>query len=192
MRTRYSVLAAVLLATTVLPAMAAGPINCRDPWITQAVYQLYRRLPVANSPTTEECDITHYGGGHWNTYGQLVGYIRNRVGHTSIYSSNLSLAPSRQDFMTSVAGSRFNGLPQRNSYGYREVYLNGAWYVIAAGGGNLVSTNGGNLLNMDGAGVIAQGGGNVVGPGGASVIAAGGGNVIAAGGGNVTLYKAKY
>ncbi len=184
-------------------AVAFGPTNCRDPWISQAIYQTYRRLPYANSPTTEECDITHYNGGHWNTYGDLVGYVRRVVPATPIMpvtpfnpgqgGGSLRMLPG-----TTVSAYTFNSLPQRNINGVRQVRLNNIWYVIAAGGGNVVaagggnllSTNGGNVIAAGGGNVIAAGGGNVVAAGGGNVIAAGGGNVIAAGGGNITLYTA--
>ncbi len=120
-------------------AMAFGPINCRDPWISQAIYQNYRRLPYANSPTTEECDITHYNGGHWNTYGDLVGYVRRVVSATPIMpvtpfnpgqggNTSLRMWPG-----TTVAGYTFNSLPQREVNGVKQVRLNNVWYVIAAG-----------------------------------------------------------
>lgn len=217
MKMHHCVMAGIFVLAAGGQAMALGPTNCRDPWIAQAYYQLYRRMPMANSSTTEECDITHYNKGHWNTYGDLVRYIRALAGTGGVYTGNagygapngnIDLGVRSQDFVATVSARQFAGLPQRDSNGFKEVYLNGNWYVIAAGGGNTIAAGGGNtiaqgggnlasstgarLVSTNGGNVIAAGGGNVVGQGGASVIAAGGGNVIAAGGGNVTLYKAKY
>jgi hypothetical protein len=177
-------LAAVGIASD---AMAYGPQECRDPWIAQAMYQNYRRMPFANSPVTEECDITHYNGGHWNTYGDLVGYVRRAAPASPPPYAPLGQALwDSRAFRQVVSPATFNSLPQRNANGVKEVQIGTDWYVIAAGGGNLVSTNGGNVIASGGGNFIGHDAGNSTG-----VIAAGAGNVIAAGGGNITLYKAR-
>lgn len=188
-------LAALVFCIGAGDALAAyGPTNCKDPWITQAIYQTWRRMPYANTPVSEECNIMNYNNGSWRTYGELVGYVHARVPQnppaSTGFGPGLYNQVTTRPAVTSVAASQFNSLPQRNIQGVREVQLDGVWYVIASGGGNVIASGGGNLLSTNGGNIISHDAGSLIGHDGASVIASGGGNVIASGGGNITLYKA--
>ncbi len=88
-------LAGIALAST--PAFAG---SCRDPWVTQAITEVTHRQPNG-SYESGECTYTQYGGGHWNSYAELKGYVQQRLGGAP------QLAP----------GSRYNpGGPSSGSY----------------------------------------------------------------------------
>jgi hypothetical protein len=74
--------AAALVATFAVsaPAMAG---QCRDPWITQAIHEVTGRWPNGDYESGE-CTYTQYGGGHWNSYAELKGYVQQRLGGGSV------------------------------------------------------------------------------------------------------------
>jgi hypothetical protein len=197
-------LAGLALVCSSGAALAYGPMDCRDPWIAQAIFQVWHRMPYASTNVSDECNIMNYNHGSWRTYGELVGYVRAVVpqnappqpGFGSGFRQSLTVQP-----VTSVAPATFNSLPQRDYMGTRQVQLNGAWYVIASGGGNVIASGGGNfvghtstggtLISTNGGNIISSDAASLIGHDGASVIASGGGNLIASGGGNITLYKSR-
>ena len=129
-------------------AMAAyGPTNCKDPWITQAIYQVWRRMPYASTPTSDECNIMNYNNGSWRTYGELVGYVQRKVPQTPPPQPGFGpdLRQSVVQPVTTVTPATFNSLSQRDYMGTKQVQINGVWYVIASGGGNVIASGGGNI-----------------------------------------------
>ncbi len=129
-------------------AMSAGSAHagqCRDPWITQAIQEVTGRQPNG-SYESGECTYTQYGGGHWNSYPELKGYVRQRLG--------LSLGVSRGDFGRMSLG-QYNALPKQSYNGRLWAYYNGRWMqVVAQGGGNM------RLIGQDSAGIIIDNGAN--------------------------------
>jgi len=119
-----------------------------DPWIFQAYYELYSRVP---NPI--ELNINLYNGGSWNNYGQLKSYIQQY--QSSLAQNNLKMVSGKVKEKDAVA------LVDNNNN------------VLAV---SLVSPNGGQVISPGGANVIASGGGNVISPGGGNVISPGGAN----------------
>ena len=125
---------------------------CRDPWITQAYAQLYRRAPQG-AGDSGECNPVLYGGGHWSSFSDL----------------SQKIAASKRPPAPAAAGETFtvdSQLALRNHLGQ----------VVAPPGGYVIDLGGGRLLAPSAGQVIAAGGGNVIAAGGGNVIAAGGGN----------------
>jgi hypothetical protein len=141
----------VLVATggllcTLGPAMAG---NCRDPWITQAIREVTGREPNGANETGE-CTYTQYGGGSWNSYAQLKGYVQARLGRSSgLPPPSILSAPGI------MPSSTFLSLPRRTINGQPYVLYNGQWAkIVAQGGGNY------RIISNDGGSIVAQGGGN--------------------------------
>ena len=107
------------MALTSTPAFAG---SCRDPWITQAIQEVTRRQPNG-SYESGECTYTQYGGGHWNSYAELKGYVQQRLGGAP------QLAP----------GARY--YPGGGSSGS---YYGGGAGVISRDGAGLITNDGGS------------------------------------------------
>jgi hypothetical protein len=114
--------------------------QCRDPWITQAIHEVTGRWPNGDYESGE-CAYTQYGGGRWNSYAQLKGYVQQRLG--SSYSIN------RNDF-PAISYGQFNALPKRSVGGSTYALYNGHWM-------RLITDNGGamRLITSDGASIVA-------------------------------------
>lgn len=180
--------------------------NC-DPWIISAYKQLYQRTPSA-----EECNIRNYNNGSWNSYNELVGYIK--AYKSSGKSTTATLKGDPWIF------NAYNELYKRQPNAWElniKNYNNGSWNsynelkkYIQDFQNNLRSrklevkiseqTFGKNkvagfflngqqvavdLVSIEGGNVVAAGGGNVIAAGGGNVVSAGGANVVSAGGANV-------
>lgn len=120
-----------------------------DPWIFQAYYELYTRIP---NPI--ELNINLYNGGSWNDLGQLKGYIQEY--QKSLSQNNLRMISGK------VKDKDVAAVVDNNNN------------VIAV---SLVSLNSGQVISPGGGNVISAGGDNVISPGGGNVISPGGGNL---------------
>jgi hypothetical protein len=69
--------ASVTGAVTVVQAQGYGV--CRDPWVTGAIGEVMGR-PPNGSGEDGECNIYRYGGGHWDSYPDLVDKVRRAFG----------------------------------------------------------------------------------------------------------------
>lgn len=182
--------------------------NC-DPWIINAYKQLYQR-----NPSAEECNIRNYNNGSWNSYNELVRYIKAYIsgGKTStatlkgdpwIFSAYNELYKRQPNAWELNIKNYNNG--SWNSYNDLKKYIQDfqnnmrnqkleiktseqTWGDKKVTGffinGQQVAVD---LVSIDGGNVIAVGGGNVISTGGGNVVAPGGGNVVASGGGNIRI-----
>lgn len=119
-----------------------GP--CRDPWVTIAL-----KVAKAGFDRIEgvgdlgECNYQQYGGGSWNSFQELYGYVDE------------ALRKQREQNVGWVKAAIGNGNfnIDLKDLSTRE----NLWHIVAAGGGNVVAN--------DGAGIVAAGGGNHTGGG---------------------------
>jgi hypothetical protein len=107
---------------------------CADPWLSYAV-SVAKTAPggppgraTTSNGRDQECDVARYNGGHWNSYAELLGYVRGRIAP--------ALAPS-QARVPSVQGPAVVG-------------RNGASGIISNDGGSLVGNSGGTLVGNAG------------------------------------------
>src|SRR3712207_735827 len=73
----------VMLLSALAWGFKVNAQNC-DPWIKQAYNQLYQR-----NPSADECNIRNYNNGSWNSYNELVGYIKNYNNKSQASASQL-------------------------------------------------------------------------------------------------------
>lgn len=105
-----------LLALLLLSALAftqAQAQNC-DPWIVKAYQELYSR-----TPTAEECNIKNYNNGSWNSYDELVRYIKAR---NYKYATNGSCDP----WIMKAYQQLYNRTPLVEECSIKN-YNNGSW-----------------------------------------------------------------
>ena len=111
-------------ATTLLGLLAAAPAlagQCRDPWITQAVHEVTGRWPNGDYESGE-CTYTQYGGGHWNSYAQLKGYVQARLSPPLFYTPSADLR---------LSSSQVRSLPTTSVAGVGTVYvISGKYYKL--------------------------------------------------------------
>lgn len=182
--------------------------NC-DPWIVNAYKQLYQR-----NPTAEECNIRNYNNGSWNSYNELVSYIKAYQNKAKTNTTALKGDPwilsaynelyRRQPNVWELNIKNYNN-GSWNSYNELKKYIQDfqnnlrnqkleirtseqTWGKHKVTGfflnGRQVAVN---LVSVDGGNVVAAGGLNVISAGGGNVVSAGGGNVVAVGGGNIRV-----
>ena len=137
-------------SASLLPAVSNAQ-QCRDPWVTEVVTEVYRR-PPSGSGELGECNIKRYNNGSWANKDKLKEYVRAA-----------GPAPLPTLDMTAVKYS-----PKGS--GTYDLYTNNNLLVGELKGGNLTVTQP--------APVIAAGGGNIICGDAGNVIAAGGGNMI--------------
>ena len=127
--------------------LAAGPAaagQCRDPWITQAIHEVTGRWPNGDYESGE-CTYTQYGGGHWNSYGELKGYVQQRLGARYSFGGG---APN------TVA---LSSLPSTMYGGQRYVAYQGRWWrVVPIGNGAY------RIISNDGASIVTNTSANIV------------------------------
>ena len=194
---KTNIIAALLLVCLFSNQLEAQ--SC-DPWITKAYKEEYKR-----NPTTQECNIKNYNNGSWNSYTELVNYIKAYVKKQEsgkavvlkgdpwlfkIYREEYQRQPNAWELnignynggsWTSYASLKnyvkeFQASLKKNKIKIKTVDKDGKVYVVFEEDGSPIGIN---LVSPNGGNVIAAGGGNV--------IAAGGGNVIAAGGLNLQI-----
>lgn len=122
---------------------AAG--QCRDPWITQAIREVTGRWPSGDYESGE-CTYTQYGGGHWNSYAQLKGYVQQRLG-------------SRYSFGGGPATVALSSLPSTMSNGQRYVAYQGRWWRVQPlgnGAYRLISNDGGSIVTNTSANIVTN------------------------------------
>ncbi len=142
-RTIIAAAGAAVVAVSFGTAAQAGA--CRDPWITQAIREVTGREPNGNYESGE-CAYTQYGGGRWNSYGELKGYVQQKLRPT------ISLGPqpggSVQYRTAKVPNAVFATLPKRyTSGGITEVQYQGRWWRLVGPDGasmKLVGPDGGS------------------------------------------------
>jgi hypothetical protein len=120
--------------------------QCRDPWVTSAIKQVYGRNPVGAGEFCE-CNIRLYNNGSWNSYKQLVGFVQQ------VKNSGLQLGYAMATNGNAVMVIRQGGKMAVS-------LVNSSGQVISAGGGNVISAGGGNVISAGGGNVISAGGGN--------------------------------
>jgi hypothetical protein len=201
----------VLFFSVLLISHQVTAQNC-DPWIQQAYKQLYQR-----SASAEECNIKNYNNGSWNSYEELVGYIKSykKVNTASTQGSMPELKGDPWIFQ--VYKELYNRRPNAwelnvknynneswNNYGELKNYIQefqnttrkqnldiktGPWTNDNVVVGFFINGQqvAVNVVSAGGGNVVAAGGANVVSAGGANVVSAGGANVVAAGGGNILV-----
>lgn len=134
-----------LLALNLFCASTASA-QCRDPWVSQAVKQVYGRSAVGQGEVCE-CSIKLYNNGSWGSYNELVGYVQQ------VLNSGLQLGYAMASNGNPVVIARQNGVMGVSM-------LNGSGQVIAIGGGNVITAGGGNVITAGGANVVTSGGAN--------------------------------
>jgi hypothetical protein len=180
-----------------------------DPWITQIYKQLYNRTPSA-----EECNIKNYNNGSWNSYDQLVSYIKS-YNNKKTTSQPVKVTQLKGDaWIFQLYKELYNRQPNAWELNIKN-YNNGSWdnyaqlktyiqqYQNALKQNNIEIKTGTmgdkdvvwfyvngkpeavNLVSRDAGSVIAAGGDNVIAAGGGNLIQQNGGYVIAPGGANV-------
>lgn len=187
--------AVIAMAAAATPARAQ---QCTDPWITQAIRELWGRAP-SGSGATGECAINLYGGGSWGSYTELknlvlsskfcgdpwVGeavylqYGRRPAGSGSIGECNPMLYTgywtSYPDLKTKVRSS-LSGLSSAS------MRLDASGNMLTPSGTVYRDNIRLGLSNR----VIGQDGHSLV-PGTGNIVAGGAGNLIQDGGGYYTL-----
>ena len=117
----------------------AQTATCKDPWITQAYRELYNRMPVGTA-VTGDCDITHYGNGHWSSYQDL----KNKVAaHNAAYAR--PVAPS--------SATQYAPLMRPNST--RQPVA-----TVAPSSAFVANGSGGRIISQDSGGLISDAGAN--------------------------------
>lgn len=111
-----------------------------DPWIFQAYYELYSRIP---NPI--ELNVNLYNGGSWSDLGQLKGFI-------SDYQKSLA-----QNDVTILAG-KANGKDAALMIDKNKNLL--AVSLVSPDGGLVIAPGGGNVIAAGGGNVVAAGGDN--------------------------------
>lgn len=145
---RSALLAAVCLgAVAALAGSPAAAGQCRDPWITQAVHEVTGRWPNGDYESGE-CTYTQYGGGHWNSYAQLKGYVQQRLGGGG-YSFN-----GGGGAQTGVA---LSSLPSTTQNGQRYVSYQGRWWRVTPLGNGAYK-----IISNDGASIVTNTSANIV------------------------------
>jgi len=104
----------LFLSLWAMLAFANVQAQC-DPWIVQAYKELYGRTPNAN-----ECNIRHYNNGSWNSYSELVMYIKKFNGQASATPANCD--PWIQD----IYKKEFGREPDATECNIKN-YNNGSW-----------------------------------------------------------------
>ena len=61
-------------SASLLPAVSNAQ-QCRDPWVTEVVTEVYRR-PPSGSGEIGECEIKRYNNGSWANKDKLKEYVR--------------------------------------------------------------------------------------------------------------------
>ncbi|HWA61465.1 MAG TPA: hypothetical protein VG939_08820 [Caulobacteraceae bacterium] len=138
-------IAAIGLAAAVVAV--AGPAaagQCRDPWITQAIHEVTGRWPNGDYESGE-CTYTQYGGGHWNSYVELKGYVQQRLGVRYSFGGGAS------------TGVALSSLPSTNSGGQRYVAYQGRWWRVQPLGNGAY-----RLISNDGASIVTNTSANIV------------------------------
>ena len=103
-----------LLSLVTVLAFTYVQAQC-DPWIIQAYKELYGRTPSAT-----ECNIRNYNNGSWNSYGELISYIKN-------YKGAASSTPANCDpWIVQIYKSEFGREPNAAECNIRN-YNNGSW-----------------------------------------------------------------
>jgi len=104
----------LFLSLWILLAFTSAQAQC-DPWIIQAYKELYGRTPNAT-----ECNIRNYNNGSWNSYNELVSYIKK-------YKGAVSSTPTNCDpWIVQIYKSEFGREPNATECNIRN-YNNGSW-----------------------------------------------------------------
>jgi hypothetical protein len=153
------ILGAATFVATLALSTAASAGECRDPWVTTAIYEFTGHKPRGSGESLD-CNIKLYGNGSWSSYPDLFNKVKASYRDPQ---PSAGIAPGANG--ATVAGAR-PGIA-----GGVGVNANG---LVAAGGGNLVAAGGGNVIARDGAGLVGNDGSTM--RRGNGLVAAGGGN----------------
>jgi hypothetical protein len=132
-------IAAGVVLCAASPAVAG---QCRDPWITQAIQEVTGRAPTGANETGD-CTYSQYGGGHWSSYAELKGYVRQRLAPPSFVIQ-------RGDVPT-MSNRQFQALQKWNGNGQSYAYYQGQWMRLvseANGTFDLISNDGATVANI--------------------------------------------
>ena len=140
----FSLCGLILAAYFTNPSLASA--QCRDPWVSQAIKQVYARNPVGQGEICE-CNIKLYNNGSWATYNDLVGYVQQ------VRTSGLQLGYAIIGNGNAVMVAMQNGQMAVST-------INQSGQVITSGGANVVASGGANVVASGGANVITSGGAN--------------------------------
>ncbi|MFD1469133.1 hypothetical protein ACFQ48_12940 [Hymenobacter caeli] len=137
---------ALLVLALLLTGALHAAAQCRDPWVSQAIQQVYGRKPVGQGEACD-CNIRLYNSGAWGSYNELVGYVQQlrqsglQFGYAPLGSNSvLAVAQGKQVLAVAVFDASGN------------LVASGGGNLVASGGGNLVASGGGNLISQDGGG----------------------------------------
>ena len=136
--------AATFVAAAAL-STAASAGECRDPWVTTAIYELTGHKPRGSGETLD-CNIKLYGGGQWSSYPDLFAKVKASYRDPM---PQAGIAPGAN-------GARIAGGANGAGIAAGANAARGAG-VIARDGAGLVGNDGSTLR---GNGLVAAGGGN--------------------------------
>ena len=144
----------LLAATTFITLSLEGSAQagqCTDPWITKATKEVTGALPTG-SKNSGDCNINKYNNGKWNSYNELLGYVKAAHG------------------VSSHASTGSSGLIKSGSTGSLLGGNNGGKSLLGNGnnGNGIISHDAGSLIGHDGASLIGHDGASVVGTAGGS------------------------
>jgi hypothetical protein len=98
--------------------------NC-DPWIVQIYKQQYN-----TSPTAEECNIRNYNNGSWNSYDELVGYIKSYKSRQAAAKVPAAAAQNCDPWIVQIYQQQYHRNPTAEECNIRN-YNNGLWSSYA-------------------------------------------------------------
>ncbi len=133
----------VALTSLVTTSVSA---QCRDPWVTSAIKEVYGRNPVGRGEFCD-CNIRLYNNGSWNSYAQLKGFVQE------VKNSGLQMGYAITNNGNAVMVVKLGNQMAASM-------LNASGQIVAAGGGNIVAAGGGNIVAAGGGNIVAAGGGN--------------------------------
>lgn len=119
---------------------------CNDPWINMAIVY-YAGGNVRGRADKGECDIRLYNNGRWNSFNDLVGYVKasRSLGATAVYIPRL--------------GRWATGFARGTTL----------THLIGNDAGSLIGADGSTLVGMDGSSLIGNDAGSLIGADGSSL-----------------------